>query len=160
MGIGGGVGNLGPAVIRLALFEPLLLLGIRDDPRKEVESARHLFRIDGIVATQDVFVQMILRPHRMVSLRTDGHWLRATSSRDLVYAGGGATSQHNFGYGGTPTGGRNELAYVVDVGATVTPTDMLTLSMYYAHAFGQGIIRQAYIGQDADYAYVEATISF
>jgi hypothetical protein len=96
----------------------------------------------------------------MVSLRTEGHWLRATTSRDFVYAGGGPTSQHNFGYGGTPTGGRSELAYVSDVSLTITPADFLSVYSYYGHAFGQGIIHQAYVGRGADYGYVEMTLSF
>jgi alginate export protein len=118
------------------------------------------FPFYNLMNNQDVFVQLILRPHRLVSLRVDGHWLRATSSRDLVYSGGGATSQHNFGYGGTPTGGENELAYVTDLGVTVTPAEFLTVSTYYGHAFGQGVIRQAYVGRDADYGYMEVTVAF
>jgi hypothetical protein len=118
------------------------------------------FPFYNMMNSQDVFLQLILRPHRMVSVRTDGHWVRATTSSDLVYAGGGATSQHNFGYSGTATGGRNELAYVTDLGVTVTPVEFLSVYAYYGHAFGQGIIRQAYVGRHADYGYVEVTVAF
>jgi hypothetical protein len=118
------------------------------------------FPFYNMMNNQDVFLQLILRPHKRVSVRTDGHWLRATTSSDLVYAGGGATSQHNFGYGGTPTNGRNELAYVTEVGLTMTPLDFLTLYTYYGHAFGQGIIHHAFAGADADYGYMEVTVAF
>jgi hypothetical protein len=118
------------------------------------------FPFYNMMNNQDVFLELVLRPHRTLTLRTDARWLGATTSRDLVYAGGGATSQHAFGYGGTPTGGRNELAYLTDVSLTFTPAPFLTAYAYYGHAFGQGIIDQAYVGNDADYGYVELTVSF
>jgi len=118
------------------------------------------FPFYNMMNNQDVFAQLVLRPHPMVSIRSDLHWLRVTSSRDLLYAGGGPTGEHVFGYSGTATGRRNGLAYVADIGVTVTPTDFLTIYGYYAHAFGQGVIRQAFRGDDADFAYVEATVAF
>jgi hypothetical protein len=118
------------------------------------------FPFYNLMNNQDLFTQLVLRPHRMLSIRTDLHALRVTSSRDLLYAGGGPTSDDVFGYSGTPTGRRNALAYLVDVGITVTPTEFLTLYAYYGHAFGQGVIRQAFRGRDADYGYVEATLAF
>jgi hypothetical protein len=118
------------------------------------------FPFYNMMNNQDVFVQALLRPHRMLHVRTDLRWLRVTSSRDLLYAGGGATSQRVFGYSGTPAGGRNELGYLVDLGITLTPVDFLTIYSYYGHVFGQGVINQAFRGRDADYGYVEATLSF
>jgi hypothetical protein len=118
------------------------------------------FPFYNMMNNQDVFAQLILRPHAIVAFRSDVHWLRVTSSRDLLYAGGGATNDDVFGYSGTATGGRNGLAYLVDVGVTVTPASYLTIYGYYAHAFGQGVIHEAFRGSDADYAYVEATVAF
>jgi hypothetical protein len=109
---------------------------------------------------QDVFGQLLVRPHRMLHLRSDFHWLRVNASRDFLYAGGGATSQHFFGYSGTATGGRNEIGYLADVALTFTPRSWLTLYAYYGHVFGQGIINAAFLGRNADYGYIEATVAF
>jgi hypothetical protein len=52
---------------------------------------------------QDAFAQLVLQPHSRVTLRWDMlHWLRASSSRDLTYFGGGATS-NSSGRKGTKT---------------------------------------------------------
>jgi hypothetical protein len=118
------------------------------------------FPFYNMMNSQDVFVQLLLRPQRLLAVRADARWLRATTSSDFVYAGGGATSQHFFGYGGTPTGGRNDLAYLTDLGLTFTPTPSVTAYAYYGHAFGQGIVRQAFVANDADYGYVEVTVAF
>jgi hypothetical protein len=118
------------------------------------------FPFYNLMNNQDVFLELLLRPHRLLGVRTDVRWLRATTSSDFVYAGGGATSQHFFGYGGTPTGGRNDLAWLTDVGLTFTPTPSLTAYAYYGHAFGQDIIRQNFVGDDADYGYLELTLAF
>jgi len=108
----------------------------------------------------DLFGQLLLQPHPMVGIRSDFHWLRLTSSRDFLYAGGGATSQHAFGYSGTPSGGRNDVAFLSDVGLTFTPCTWFTAYAYYGHAFGQEVIRQAFVSPGADYGYVEMTFSF
>lgn len=118
------------------------------------------FPFYNMMNNQDVFAQLLLRPHRLVAVRTDVRWLRATTSSDFVYAGGGATSQHFFGYGGTPTAGRNDVAWLTDVGLTFTPTPFLTAYAYYAHAFGQDVVRRSFVGDDADYGYVEVTFAF
>jgi hypothetical protein len=118
------------------------------------------FPFYNLMNNQDVFGQLLVRPHRMLHLRSDFHWLRVNASRDFLYAGGGATSQHFFGYSGTATGGRNEIGYLADVALTFTPRSWLTLYAYYGHVFGQGIINAAFLGRNADYGYIEATVAF
>lgn len=109
---------------------------------------------------QDVFVQALLDPHPMVTWRTDLHWLRVNSDRDLAYFGGGATKNDFFGYGGVPANGRHELAYLIHTNVQVRPTAWLTFNAFYAHAFGQGVIDQSFTGRDANYGYVEAILAF
>ncbi len=118
------------------------------------------FPFFNLMNTMDSFVQLLLQPHPMVSLRTDLHWLRVTEVKDFLYAGGGATSNTNFGYTGTPTGGAQDVGYLLDTALTLTPTRNLTLYVYYAHVFGRGVIGNAYVGKEANYTYAEATISF
>jgi hypothetical protein len=105
--------------------------------------------------SQDTFAQLLLRPHARVQVRTDVHWLRLSERRDLWYAGGGATNDDVFGFSGTPSGDHRELAYLADLAVTVQLWKQLSTYLYYGHAFGQGVVKQTFAGDDADYGYVE-----
>jgi alginate export protein len=118
------------------------------------------FPFFNLMNNMDTFVQLLLQPHAMVSLRTDLHWLRVTQPNDFLYAGGGATSSTNFGYTGTPTGGAQDVGYLLDTAITFTPTRNLTLYLYYGHVFGRGVIANAYVGKVANYGYAELTLGF
>ena len=118
------------------------------------------FPFYNMMNNQDVFVQALLKPHPMVNVRFDFHWLSVNQSRDLVYAGSGATSDKVFGYAGTPTGGFDDLAYLTHVMVNVKPTEYLSFNVFYGHAFGQDIINAQYTGKQGNYAFVEANLSF
>jgi hypothetical protein len=118
------------------------------------------FPFFNLMNNMDTFVQLLLQPHQWVSIRTDLHWLRVTQPNDFLYAGGGATSSTNFGYTGTPTGGAQDVGYLLDAALTFTPTRNLTLYFYYGHVFGRGVIANAYVGKEANYGYAEATLGF
>jgi len=109
---------------------------------------------------QDLFAQLLLKPHPRIGIRTDYHWLRLTEAADLWYAGGGATNADVFGFAGTPSGGRRELAHLVDVGITASLIDRLTAYVYYGRAFGQGVVRQTFAGTGANYGYLELTFRY
>jgi hypothetical protein len=109
---------------------------------------------------QDVFASLILRPHEIVTLRSDYHWLRVTEGADLWYSGGGAQNDDVFGYAGTPARGRQELAQLVDLSATVAVTRWMTVAGYYGHAFGGGVVGGTFAGSDADYGFVEMTLRY
>jgi len=112
---------------------------------------------------QDAFAQIVLQPHPRVTLRWDMlHWLRTTSSRDLTYFGGGATSDSVFGYGntGTPREGSSSLALLTHVMLSVKPIDALTVNLFYAHAWGQSVISANYGGKSANFGFVEMILSF
>jgi hypothetical protein len=109
---------------------------------------------------QDVFASLILRPHELVTLRSDYHWLRVTEGRDLWYSGGGAQKENAFGYAGSPAQGRNELAQLVDLSASWAATGWMTVGCYYGHAFGGGVVSGTFAGRDADYGFVEMTLRY
>jgi len=113
-----------------------------------------------LMNSQDVFVQLLSRPWKEVSIRTDAHWLRVMEGKDLLYSGGGATNDDVFGYAGLPAKGRHEVAFLVDVGVAYGATDWLTLAAYYGHAFGQGVMTHSFAGSDLNYGYLEAVLSF
>src|SRR5207244_2507305 len=99
-----------------------------------------------LMNTADAFAQVLLVPHRIVSLRADYHWLTVSDGNDLWYSGGGATNDHVFGYAGSPAGGRHALAQVVDLSVTVQLLRQLALGTYYGHAFGGGVVRATFAG--------------
>jgi len=109
---------------------------------------------------QDMFLQGIVRPLPGLSAAASGHWLRATESADQWYAGGGATSSTFFGYSGIASQGRHELSYLTDLELTYTFNKHLSVYTYYGHAFGQGIVSANFVGDSADYGYLETTVSF
>jgi len=114
-----------------------------------------------LMNSQDLFVQFILKPHTRVTLRSDYHWLRLTTSKDLWYVGGGATSNQFFGYAGTPSSGHRELAYLADVSATISILKQLTAYAYYGRAFGQRVVKGTFPGgETANYGYVELTYRY
>lgn len=118
------------------------------------------FPFYNLMNNRDLFGQLILRPAPIVTVLATAHWLRVSEHDDFLYAGGGATSNSVFGYSGTATGGRNGIGTMVDLSVSVQAHEHLILSGYYAHVFGCGMIDQAFEGNDASYAYIEATLSF
>jgi hypothetical protein len=109
---------------------------------------------------QDVFAQLILRPHARLTIRTDYHWLSLIGRRDLWYAGGGATNAKLFGFAGAPSGGHRELAHLVDLSATALLHERVTLGLYYGHAFGRSVVRETFDDADADYGFAELTFRY
>lgn len=118
------------------------------------------FPFYNLMNSQDVFAQLLLRPHSRLLLRGDFHWLRTSEENDLFYFGGGATKRDSFGFTGLPTAAHNEIAYVTEVSAAISATDNLTIYAYYAHAFGQGVIAANFADREANYAYLETTLAF
>jgi hypothetical protein len=118
------------------------------------------FPFYNMMNNQDVFVQWIADPHPMLSARLDLHWLRLNSGNDLAYSGAGATRNDIFGFAGINGNGRTELAYLIHTMFTVRATAFLTFNAFYAHAWGQGVIGQAFAGKGGNYGFLEALLSF
>jgi hypothetical protein len=120
-----------------------------------------LFPFYNLMNNQDVFVQGVVRPFTGFSAAVTGHYLRATEGADLAYSGGGATSGDFFGFAGIRARNEREFAYLTDLELSYTFNKHLSVYAFYGHAFGQGIVSANYSqGDDADYAYVETTVSF
>ena len=118
------------------------------------------FPFFNLMNLQDVFAELVFRPHERVTVRTDYHWLRVTEGRDFWYSGGGAQKDDLFGYAGTPARGNRELAHLVDLSLTVTITSWMTLGGYYGHAFGGDVVTGTFDGGDADYGFIETTLRY
>ncbi len=120
-----------------------------------------MFPFYNLMNNRDLFGQLVLKPHAMVSAQATVHWLRVSQNDDFLYAGGGATNNSIFGFSGTATGGdRKSIGTMIDASVTVKPVNWLSFNIYYAHVFGSGMIDVAFQDDEADYAFAEATISF
>ncbi len=118
------------------------------------------FPFFNLMNNEDRFVQLIVKPHPRVTLRSDYHRLGLTESRDLWYSGGGATSDDVFGYSGTPANGERDLARLIDLGMTIQLPAKLTAYAYYGRAFGRDVVRGTFAGEDASYAYLELSFRY
>ncbi|MFQ5665244.1 MAG: alginate export family protein [Candidatus Binatia bacterium] len=113
-----------------------------------------------LMNNEDLFAQLILKPHPHVTVRGDYHYLRLTESADLWYAGGGATSDRVFGFAGLPAGGHRALAHLVDVSIAVSLLKHLKAYAYFGRAFGQSVVRSTFAGDTANYGYLELTYQY
>jgi hypothetical protein len=111
---------------------------------------------------QDVFAQILVMPTDTTRVAVDFHHLALSDSSDLFYGGSGATLRSgSFGYFGRASGGNTTVGQVVDIGVTHTLNRHFSWNVYYAHAFGSDVTRNAYqLKNDADYGFVEFTASF
>jgi hypothetical protein len=120
------------------------------------------FPFYNLMNIQDVFAQISVAPTETTKLGVDFHHLSLDDSRDLFYGASGATSRSgSFGYFGRSSGGASTVGQLVDVGFTHTINKHLSWGVYYAHAFGDAVTRNAYqLKNDADYGFVEFNASF
>lgn len=119
------------------------------------------FPFYNLMNNEDAFVQLRLKPHAKVALRSDVHHLRLSSARDLWYVGGGAFQQQTFGYVGRPSNGRKTLGTMIDLSADWNVTPRTALTFYIAGVRGGGVAERIYPdGRNARFAYVELTQRF
>jgi hypothetical protein len=119
------------------------------------------FPFYNMLNNEDFYGTLNLRPSAKLSLRSEVHTLRLASAADLWYLGGGAFQPHTSGYTGRPSSGHRSLANVWDISADYQFTHWFSATLYYAHAWGKGVIASIYpndrIGQ---LAYLEANFRF
>lgn len=114
------------------------------------------FPFFNMMNNEDLFGELILRPHARLSLRTDVHSLRLANRNDLWYAGGGAFQPWTFGYTGRPSNGNLGLATLFDVSADVNVNAHLAISGYFAAAQGKALTNSIYPnGKKARFGYIE-----
>ncbi len=113
-----------------------------------------------LMNNEDLFAQLVLKPHPRVSVRADLHELALSEAADLWYAGGGATKDEVFGFAGIPSGGRRDLARLADLGVTVSLHARLTAYGYLGRATGREVVEASFAGRDATYAYLELTFRY
>ncbi|SDF23409.1 alginate export family protein [Terriglobus roseus] len=114
-----------------------------------------------LMNSTDSFVQMVDTPGKKVEIRSDLHFLQLTSNQDLWYQGGGAFDSKVFGYTGRPSNGHNSFSSLFDISTDYAVTPRVSLTAYYAHAYGKAVIAGTYPRMhDSNYGYMELNYKF
>ena len=92
----------------------------------------------------DVFDEIILRPAKRLTIRSDVHGLWLSSKSDLWYSGGGAFQPWTFGYSGRPSGGVSKLANLYDISSDFKYKHGLSLGLYFGFAQGGDVIKKIF----------------
>ncbi len=112
-----------------------------------------------LMNNEDMFVQLRLKPHARLAVRTDAHHLRLSNERDLWYVGGGAFQKNTFGFVGRPSNGNKSMGWYYDASADVTVTSKTTVTFFLGVSRGNKVQAAIYpLGGSnplAHFAYVE-----
>ena len=96
--------------------------------------------------SRDAFGELIVRPMKNLTVRTDGHALRLANANDLWYSGGGAFQPRTFGYTGRPSNGQSALAALYDVSGDYSVNAHMALGGYYGQALSRAVVSAIYPG--------------
>jgi hypothetical protein len=114
-----------------------------------------------LMNSADAFGELVLRPSRSVTVRTDIHALRLADKNDLWYSGGGAFQPGTFGYTGRPSSGQSNLATLYDASADYSLNTHAAIGAYYGYAGSQAVTHTIYpTGTGARLGYVELLFRF
>ncbi len=109
----------------------------------------------------DLFAELILRPAKRVTFRSDFHDVWLSNSNDLWYSGGGAFQPWTFGYNSRPSNGKKSLADVYDAGGDFQLNRALALGLYFGYAQGGAVVRKIFpAGPDSKFGYIELNYTF
>lgn len=119
------------------------------------------FPFYNMMNNEDFYGTLNARPASKLLLRSEAHALRLASAADLWYLGGGAFQPQTFGYTGRPSNGSRSLASVWDLSADYQISRSFGVTLYYAHAWGKGVIRSIYPNDhNGQLAYLETNFRF
>ena len=110
---------------------------------------------------RDAFGELMLRPHRNLTLRTDAHGLWLANRNDLWYGGGGAFQPWTFGYTGRPSNGATGLATLLDTSVDYQWSRALSTGFYYGYARRGEVVRHIFpSGPNGQFGFVEVNYHF
>jgi hypothetical protein len=110
---------------------------------------------------RDLFGELMLRPAKALTLRSDVHGLWLANKNDLWYSGGGAFQPWTFGFNGRPSNGATGLATLYDISADYQMTRALSTGLYFGYARGGAVVAHIFSGDsNAKFGYVEANYRF
>jgi hypothetical protein len=109
----------------------------------------------------DVFSEIMLRPGKKLTIRTDVHGLWLSNSNDLWYSGGGAFQPGTFGFNGRPSGGARSLATLYDISGDYKWKYGLSFGLYFGFAQGGDVIKKIYpVNPNGALGYTELNYRF
>ena len=116
------------------------------------------FPFYNMMNSKDQFVQLMDMPTKHLAMRSDMHFLQLTSNQDFWYQGGGAYDNKVFGFVGRPANLHASFSSVFDLSADYEVSKRISLTAYYAHAWGKSVIAAIYpVGRSSQYGYLEMT---
>jgi len=116
-----------------------------------------------LMNVKDLFFQLIIKPLKRMTVRTELHCIRLAESRDRWYMGSGPTKEHGciFGYLARPTNGQKDLARELDIITDIAVNRHCRLFFSYSHIFGGDVVSKIYTSHhDADFFSVEVRLKF
>jgi alginate export protein len=116
------------------------------------------FPFFNMMNNRDIFGEFVVRPSKLITIRTDVHSLALANRNDLWYSGGGIFQPWTFGYTGRPSSGQSGLATLFDVSVDYSMNAHASVGVYYGHAAGKLVVQSIYPGgKKADFGYLEFT---
>ena len=116
------------------------------------------FPFFNMMNNRDAFGQLILRPSKALTIRTDVHSLALANRNDLWYTGGGVFQPWTFGYTGRPSNGQSGLATLFDASADYKVNTHVAIGVYYGHAAGKLVMQSIYPNvRNANLGFLELT---
>jgi len=119
------------------------------------------FPFFNLMNAADAFGEVVSRPAKRATLRSDVHALSLADAHDLWYSGGGAFEPTSFGYTGRPSSGYAGLATLADVSGDYEISGHVSFNAYYGHAAKQLVTQGIYpAGDSAQFGYGEIVLRF
>lgn len=119
------------------------------------------FPFYNMMNNEDFYGSAVFRLAHALAVRSELHALRLAEAQDLWYGGGGAFQPNTFGYTGRAGNGNRSLANVWDVSLDISLRYGLSVTTYYAHAWGKSLIANIYpAGTSAQFGFVETNFRF
>ena len=110
---------------------------------------------------RDLFGELMLRPRKNLSIRSDVHGLWLANRGDLWYSGGGAFQPWTFGFNSRPSNGYTGLATLYDISTDYQWTRGISTGVYYGYARGGEVIRHIFPSDpDGSMGFVEFNYRF
>jgi hypothetical protein len=109
----------------------------------------------------DAFGEVMLRPTKKLTIRSDVHGLWLSNKNDLWYTGGGAFQPWTFGFNGRPSNGATSLATLYDISGDYKWKYGLSFGLYFGYAEGGDVIKKIYaVNSNGALGYSELNYRF
>jgi hypothetical protein len=113
-----------------------------------------------LMNNQELFATAALDVAQRLNIKAGASYLWVSETGDLLYSGGGASTENQFGYAGAPLADSRELGLLVSLQSSYKIHTNLTVNAYYGHLFGQGALDAAFGKNSLDYGFIETVLKY